>query len=76
MPSSGESSKCRDCTLQSRSPTLQADSLPSEPPGKPNHQEAYGHVIGHTREQHEVWVTRFKVRGWGWGQALVLEAGR
>ena len=34
MPSSRESSQPTD---QTRSPTLQADSLPSEPPGKPLH---------------------------------------
>ena len=37
IPSSGGSSQSRDRT---RFPTLQADSLPSEPPGKPQNNDS------------------------------------
>ena len=55
-----------DPGIESSSPTLQVDSLPSEPPGKPGTQCTPSHILGHTKPDPEpilLWEETFRDGG-------------
>ena len=68
FPSSGD---LPNPGIKPRSPALQADSLPPEPPGKPPPPQGHKELLNHGKQQ--IWFTNCLVRWVLLSQTVVME---